>query len=207
MSFCDSLMGTQDTQDTQRYSKTLKENQRRKCFAKKDAYDERFIRSAFSEVLSWMQTEREAPQDNDTLFRLIRHVKGESPEEFSGEEAFDAFMEACDDIGGIPDYIERPRVREELVDMWCEMWDTVRYEFGRSPLEIAHRKSKDFPVTTMRSRQRPHPRYDRFVGLAAWLQAAVGCKPIYLPCREVAEVMSTSKNMVSIWRRWASGGR
>jgi hypothetical protein len=81
----------------------------------------------------------------------------------------------------------------------------VRYGPGESPLHIAATLAEQCPVSVSEVGEDRRPdAYARFIALAAWLQVAMGDRPIMLPCEKVGYQLGLSKMTISIYRTWAT---
>jgi len=141
------------------------------------------------------------------FFHFVRMCKGYWPEgTITADAAFDEVAPIVKKLGGWPPSFGGEDIggEEEAYTEFVTLWDKVRYRADETPLTNAAVKAKAYPLGTLRSTdKRPLPGYDRFVSLAGWLQVSMGDRPIMLPCRACAEILDTSPNMVSLWRKMA----
>lgn len=128
-------------------------------------------------------------------FFLVRQLRSYFPQNTTAE---DAFAQVLPILQKWPNF-DAETAMAYLVDTWGK----IRFRETQTPLEQAAARAARTPLVTPRGQRFNAPTYDRFVSIAGWLQVLMGDKDILLPCGKTADLMKTTKNMVSIWRRWA----
>lgn len=90
---------------------------------------------------------------------------------------------------------EHTEFNEEDQAHFLTEWNLVRFIPGTDPLTWALSMSMKYPVNPPSNS--PYKRlknYRRLIGLAAWLQVAVGTNPIFLPTRKIATILGLKDN-------------
>ncbi len=86
--------------------------------------------------------------------------------------------------------------RTEFVDLW----QRIRFPVGWTPLQAAWDQAQIFRLKPINC---PTERYASFISLAGNLQVMRGSEPIWLPCRETAELLDVCEMTISRYRRFA----
>lgn len=139
---------------------------------------------------------------NTPLWTFTRVVKSFFPD-LSADEAFDLVEPEIETQGGWRDLcLDAIYSSSDAYVEFTHVWGRVRYLLGEGPLDVAIRASERTPLVPERCRLPGEP-YARFVSLAAWLQWAMGNRPIALPCELVGDVLGVSAMSVSRYREAA----
>jgi hypothetical protein len=103
-------------------------------------------------------------------------------------------------------------VREDATATFFETWKKIRFRPGMAPLQQAFQENQHCRLhlhSEIRKRRPGTPGerstrdYEFFVGLATYLQVAMGTRPILLPVDDVGELMGIRPSTVSLYRKWA----
>lgn len=136
------------------------------------------------------------------LFSFVRLARSWFKEEIKADRAFDLVDKIMRPWNGWQKFFLLDE--EEAYTQFTETWKKVRWRIDESPLDIAAKRAKAFPLASHVKRARPTPGYNRFFSLVGWLQFTMGPETnIYLPVREVGERLGADIKMVSTWRQWA----
>jgi len=174
--------------------KKLKDNE---CKILSSAYELRL-----SEFLPWaIDYSREVdrsvvyPQWRSPLWTFVRLVKGHPDVE--GLEGTDALKLVETELG--LDWYE-PFPKSNLEDAefeFLDAWERVRYVPGHDPIGKANRYALENPLVPP---IRLTAGYERFIGVAGWLQAIEGDRNIFLPCEKIGELLDCQPITVSRYR-------
>ena len=141
-----------------------------------------------------------------TLWSFVRGLRGAFAANVSSEAVWDVANRVVQRQGGWADVFEgigwsQLDDDEDFYTEFIDLWDRVRFFDGQNPLDQALAKARAWPLSAGGAHRMP--KFNRFISLAGWLQVTMGDRAICLPCRKVAELLKTTPNMVSLWRRMA----
>ena len=102
------------------------------------------------------------------IFSFTRLVRSWRKEQAKADRAFEIVDEVMRKWNGWSKYFAL--TDEEAYAQFVETWPKVRWRIDESPLDIAAKRAKAFPLASHVKRARPTPGYNRFFSLVGWLQ-------------------------------------
>jgi len=128
---------------------------------------------------------------HDKLFKLARGVKAlekQNGAKFSDDDFKRVFEKWFKASRG---YLRPGQTRADYFDEFLGAYDCVRRPLGENALAIAWQKSHDAPLPEAANKFKS-PKIRALVRLCAELQGIAGGEPLYLSCRNAAELLGVS---------------
>lgn len=207
---------TQDLQDLQGYSKTLKDSKRAFRGDERKTEKDEPPEVAVSKALRRHQDRfgSEEVADLSPLWEFVRSIKG-----IHSIGTKDGAGEAFKKVSAILKRFLRGNQMKSDTDAWSyylgvsqeeaeaeffEVWDKIRLLPGETPLHCAAEFSRRSPLGIKREVAAKRPSgYPKFISFAGWLQVVAGNTVIMLPCHDVGAILGVTGMTVSRYRRWA----